>query len=651
MPSVGLADTANLVVKLSLEGNFAGGIANAERQLSIFSGTAGTKLTGALSHAGSQLKGLITGPLGMIGLAGGLFTVAGAIEKGITTAQSFGDEVRRLTALTGESAQTISAMAAAFDHFGIAPEAAQRSIGFLEKNIGLLAARKDGIAEFQKTFSFQLTDTNGKIKSANDLLLTTADYFNNKSIPATEKAAAISKLYGRSWQDLIPLLSAGRQGIADVQAEAEAMGLTLTQDNIVALQKMKTASREWGTALSGLELQIGLALVPTLTKLATTLTHFVTDHRTDIVAFFKNAVAAGKQLAGIGGDVIHGLVGAWNSVPPELRDFLVKGLVADRTIKFLFGFSPLGSLVTGIENALGKAVGAGLVQAGLGKLFVQPVFVTNPGFGGGLPGLPGVAAGAGEGAAAVGISAGVIGLAPLLAIALPLVAVAAYAAAQPDLNPGQHFNRYDKGAGSGNGGGGGFDAGSLIGRNPDHMVSDPGNDDRESKAIASYNRLITPAIGALVPKLSAIQQAILRFGYTPAEWAAIYERAAIAGGRSQINTLAREHKSLDAIALADSETSKFLTGTAGPFFRDGKNQTRLLASLEKDQAYFRAHGDTVTAARLGADIAALKNKPNIVNVTVPVNMYVTIRDYVRQQTIASHYGTVFGGRVVNRTYS
>ena len=43
---------------------------------------------------------------------------------------------------------------------------------------------------------------------------------------------------------------------------------------ITALVAMKKATRDWGDALGGLELQIGLALVPALTDLARTATKF-----------------------------------------------------------------------------------------------------------------------------------------------------------------------------------------------------------------------------------------------------------------------------------------------------------------------------------------------------------------------------------------
>ena len=147
-----LAETAQLIVNLKLNDQLSGCIARAKGQLGGLNqmasgsgmaigrtagafgvaGTAAGKFGGALGHAGSQLRNLAFGPLGLIGITGGLLTFGGAISAGISKAQDMGAEVRRLTALTGESAQSMSTLAAGLEHFGVGADRATRSIGFLE---------------------------------------------------------------------------------------------------------------------------------------------------------------------------------------------------------------------------------------------------------------------------------------------------------------------------------------------------------------------------------------------------------------------------------------------------------------------------------------------------------------------------------------
>lgn len=428
---MGLAETAQLAVQLNLTGNFNSGLQQAERELGTFNQTATTRsglvtgafdrvkgaasgMGGALSHAGGQLKNLITGPLGLIGLGAGLFTLGGAIEHGIGKAVALGDEVRRLAAITGLGAQSMSLLAGTFEHFNIGADSATRLVGFLEKNVGLLAAKKDGIVKFEKEFGLALTDSNGKIKDANALILTTVDYFNNKSIPATEKAAALSKLYGRSWQELIPFLAAGRKGIADVQVELAKYGLTLKDTDIKALADFKASQRELGTALGGLELQIGLKLVPTFKKFADGLAHFIADNGPQITRFFDDLGKFAGDAAGTIAGTAHAVSGFWNAIPKEFRDLITTGLIADRTIKFLFGFDPVKAGV----GLLGKGFD---LFAARGSSPANPVFVSGLGGGGGVPGGGG---GSGEGGIIGGIKDFVGGVLKGIVIAAPPLLIA-----------------------------------------------------------------------------------------------------------------------------------------------------------------------------------------------------------------------------------
>lgn len=431
-----IGETAQLIVDLTLRDQMSAGVGSAQAKLrglesSAISagnrglgslGVAAGRAGGALSHAGSQIGGVVRN-MGMLAGAAGMFGVAGALGASVTKAQDFGAEVRRLTSLTGSSAEVMSTLAAGLDHFGIGADTAQRSIGFLEKNVGLLAAKKDGIVKFQKEFGFQILDSNGKIKDANALILTSADYFTNKAIPATEKAAAMSKLYGRSWQDLLPALTAGRTGIAAAEEEAQRLGLTLTSANMGQLVKMRDATRLWGDALGGLELQIGLTVIPALTDLAGAASKFVGDNRTSIVRGFQQGVKFAEEFGGvITGTVIPAIGwigGEWNKLPKPLRDLLVGGFVAQKASKWLLGSGPL-DWAKGLIGVGGKAVGGAL--GGIGGIGVTHVWVDNMGMGkgGGSP-LDVIKTGAGP-AAAETLGAAALGLTTLVAgIVAPLV--------------------------------------------------------------------------------------------------------------------------------------------------------------------------------------------------------------------------------------
>lgn len=353
-----------------------------------------------LGHAKNAIGGLLTGPLGILGLSAGLFGLVGAMEHGVEKAQDFGLEVSKLKAITGLSAETVSSLASAFEHFGLSSDSTIRSVSMLEKNVGLLAAKKDGLKNFAATFGLALT-ANGKVKDANALILTAADYFNNKLIPAQTKAAALAKLFGRSWQELVPLLAAGSKGILDAEAAAKDLGLTLSEANVQDLAKFKESTRELGTAMGGLELQIGLALVPTIKDLADSLTKFVRENRAGIVQFFKDAATnVGKFGDFISKNVIPPLMtlgsaakSAWDAIPDPLKQILVGGVIANKAGKFLFDF--------GLKDALN--LGKGIFSRGGNP--AEPLFVKDVGgVAGGGGGGVGIVGALGVGALALGIA-------------------------------------------------------------------------------------------------------------------------------------------------------------------------------------------------------------------------------------------------------
>jgi len=367
-----LAETARLVTELSLKDNLSGGLAKARGELGGLNTAASStgsrlgRLSGAAAGASGafgHLKGRVgelAGAAGLVGLGAGLFSVVGFLKSGIEEAKSFGDEVYKMQALTGLSAEKASELAGALHHYGIETATALKLTAFAEKNVQLYGDTAKHAAAFQKEYGFSVRDSAGHIKDFNTLLLDSADYFNG-SASASQKAAAMAKIYGRGWMELIPVLKDGKAALLAAEEESKALGLTLTGENVSQLAKLREATRAWGTALAGLKLQIGLAAVPAITDLANAMTHFLANGgREQIVGFFKGMIAYGRQAADvISHQVIptfQGIYGAWLRVPKELRDLIVTGLVANKTVKFMFGFSPF-SLVTG---GLGKLLSGGL---------------------------------------------------------------------------------------------------------------------------------------------------------------------------------------------------------------------------------------------------------------------------------------------------
>src|SRR5439155_22575234 len=89
-------------------------------------------------HAKSQIGGLLTGPLGVLGLTGGLLGIGGAIESSLKKTSDFSLTLDRLTALTGESAQSMGELALVSQKYGVDATRLAQNVGFAEKTLGKL---------------------------------------------------------------------------------------------------------------------------------------------------------------------------------------------------------------------------------------------------------------------------------------------------------------------------------------------------------------------------------------------------------------------------------------------------------------------------------------------------------------------------------
>jgi hypothetical protein len=405
-----IAETAKMIADLELrdhvsgpaksaEASMRGVEAQTERTTQRFAGlhrvTSG--IGGGLSHLKGQISGL-AGSVGLLGLGGGVIGLTKFIKDSADAATQMGDTVLKLTAITGASTDEASRFTDAFDKMGISADKQIRVVGFLTKTLGTLTETHKSAIAIQKQYGFSLLDSTGHAKSAMQVIQDLGDYWNSNA-KATDKAGLSAKLLGRGYTDMIPILKLGGQGIR--AAEADAM--SLSKSDIEQLKQWKSAQRDLADSMGDLKVKVGLVLIPVLRDLFNGISSFIDEHQGDIVKFFID----GGRMARVFGqylsqtvipairDLATGAQNLWNGIPAPLRDLLVKGIVADRTIKYLFGFS-----ISGVAGGLVKDLVGGMLGGIAGKLGLSrgsspanPMYVS----GGGLGGTGGGTGGSGGG--------------------------------------------------------------------------------------------------------------------------------------------------------------------------------------------------------------------------------------------------------------
>jgi hypothetical protein len=170
--------------------------------------------------------------------------IAGALSAGVFVAASkaainYADSIDEMAEKVGIAAEELSALTYAAKVNGVSTEQLQTGLTMLIRSMGEGAEKFDALG-------VSIYDSNGQLRSANDVLVDVADKF--ASMPeGVGKSQWALELFGRSGLNLIPILNLGAQGLADATEQARLFGLVVSgetaksaanfNDNLVRLQQ------------------------------------------------------------------------------------------------------------------------------------------------------------------------------------------------------------------------------------------------------------------------------------------------------------------------------------------------------------------------------------------------------------------------------
>lgn len=206
-----------------------------------------------------------TKQLGTVFVAAGA-AVGGAMLAMAKKAADFGDEMLEASQKTGLSTKSLSAFRLLAEQSGTSFDGITAGVGKLSRSM-FESATKGG--EAAKTFAalgISVKDSSGRLREAADVLPQIADRFASMR-DGTEKTALAMKLFGKAGADLIPLLNQGADGIRNATELTEKYSVSLTEAEAKLGDDFNDALAESKTAMMGLALQIGNALLPAMTKM------------------------------------------------------------------------------------------------------------------------------------------------------------------------------------------------------------------------------------------------------------------------------------------------------------------------------------------------------------------------------------------------
>ena len=241
-----------------------------------------------------------------VAVTAALGATAKALWDGVKATASMGDEIDK-------ESQKLQISTDLYQKLGYAAEMSGTDIEVMKKGVmnitNALANMSNGVENADSKFSaigVTLTDTNGNLKSTEDVLLESIEALASME-DETARNAAANDIFGKSYSELLPLLNEGADGIKGLMQEAEDYGMVMGEDAVKASADFDDALRRLEGTFTGLKNGAMGEFLPSLTSIV------------DGISMLMSGNMSGTDKISQG---IQDLLGTLNSAIPQIVGFV-----------------------------------------------------------------------------------------------------------------------------------------------------------------------------------------------------------------------------------------------------------------------------------------------------------------------------------------
>lgn len=321
-------------------------------------GNLGDVVNGLTSKLGIQLPDGMKSSMNAMGsldaqslaLAGGFAAVAAAIVKAekamiymTKESAAFADNIITLSMQTGQSTQQLQEFAYASELIDVSVDTLQGSLTKLTNNMqDTMNGTGNAKASFE-ALGVSVTNADGSMRSANDVFYETIDALGQVK-NETERDAMSMDIFGRSAQDLNPLIIQGSKTLKAYADEAHNVGYVLDDEALSTLGAVDDAYQRLQNTQEGVKNQLSAEFAPYLEEFYGDVTTMVKDGGKALKD--SGIVDAFGMLLETVGDILNPMSDLSNNRVPALTKALqplakVMALMADAAelLKGVINFS------------------------------------------------------------------------------------------------------------------------------------------------------------------------------------------------------------------------------------------------------------------------------------------------------------------------
>ncbi|AWW25945.1 phage tail protein [Acetobacterium sp. KB-1] len=270
------------------------------------------------SNKFSSLGGILKG----VGIAmGSAFVAVGAAAvssaKSLTDmtvgAAAYADEMITTSTVAGVSVESLQAYQYAAELVDVSMETLT---GSMAKQTRSMSSARDGSADMIAAYErlgVSVSNADGTLRNGEDVYWETIDALGRMEEGAERDALAM-EIFGRSAQELNPLIAQGSAGIAELTDEAKQMGAVMSDETIAQLGKFDDTLQRLNAGSSAAKNALGTVLLPQLQLLAD-------DGVTLLGEFTKGLQEAGgdfDKISEVIGETVGGLANMFLQNMPQV---------------------------------------------------------------------------------------------------------------------------------------------------------------------------------------------------------------------------------------------------------------------------------------------------------------------------------------------
>lgn len=282
-------------------------------------------------------------------IAGGFVALAVDIAKAekaliamTKESAAFADNIITLSMQTGQTTEQLQEFSYATELIDVSVDTMQGSLTKLTNNMqDTINGTGNAKASFE-ALGISVTDADGNMRSANDVFYETIDALGDVK-NETERDAMAMDIFGRSAQDLNPLIIQGSETLKAYAQEAHNVGYVLDEEALSALGAVDDAYQRLQKSQEGAKNQLSAEFAPYLTEFYEKITKLIKD--------------GGQALKD------SGIVDSFGMLLETVGDIIAPTdqLSSDTVPKLTEALRPLAEIMAGIADTIDFISGAATV--------------------------------------------------------------------------------------------------------------------------------------------------------------------------------------------------------------------------------------------------------------------------------------------------